>query len=177
DLAIIGAGFIGLELAASARRRGVKVTVIEAQPRILMRGVPEPIATVVTQRHRAAGVDLRLGSRIAAFDGREDGVTILLQNGERIDAGLVVVGIGAQPVTGLAETAGLAIDNGIAVDRFLTTSDPDIFAAGDCCSFALPLYGGRRVRLESWRSAQDQGALAARNMLDAAEPVTSVPWF
>lgn len=177
DLTIVGAGFIGLELAASARRRGLKVTVIETQPRILMRGVSEPIAAVVAQRHRAEGVDLRTACRIAGFAGRPGGVTITLDGGERIDAGLVVVGIGALPVTGLAEAAGLAVDNGIAVDRFLTTSDPDIFAAGDCCSFPLDLYGGRRVRLESWRSAQEQGALAARNMLGAAEPVSSVPWF
>lgn len=177
DLTIVGAGFIGLELAASARRRGVKVTVIEAQPRILMRGVPDPIAAVVAQRHRAEGVDLRTACRIAGFAGRPGGVTITLDGGERIDAGLAVVGIGALPVTGLAEAAGLAVDNGVVVDRLLTTSDPDIFAAGDCCSFPLDLYGGRRVRLESWRSAQEQGALAARNMLGAAEPVSSVPWF
>ncbi|BCH29949.1 ferredoxin reductase [Mesorhizobium sp. L-8-10] len=177
DLAIIGAGFIGLELAASARRRGVKVTVIEAQPRILMRGVPEPIAAVVAQRHRDEGVDLRTACRIAGFAGRPDGVTILLEGGERIDAGLVVVGIGALPVTGLAEAAGLAVDNGVVVDRLLATSDPDIFAAGDCCSFPLALHGGRRVRLESWRSAQEQGALAAHNMLGTADPVSSAPWF
>jgi 3-phenylpropionate/trans-cinnamate dioxygenase ferredoxin reductase subunit len=77
----------------------------------------------------------------------------------------------------LAASAGLAIENGIAVDRFLRTSDPDIFAAGDCCSFPLEIYGGRRVRLESWRNAQDQGTLAAKNMLGLEEPVSAVPWF
>ena len=88
-----------------------------------------------------------------------------------------MIGIGAVPVTGLAEEAGLAIENGISVDRFLRTSDPDIYAAGDCCSFPLEIYGGRRVRLESWRNAQDQGTLAAKNMLGAEEPVSAVPWF
>ena len=88
-----------------------------------------------------------------------------------------MIGIGAMPVTQLAESAGLTLDNGIAVDEFLRTSDPDIFAAGDCCSFPLAIYGGRRVRLESWRNAQDQGTLAARNMLGAGEPISAVPWF
>ncbi|KAB2862650.1 MAG: ferredoxin reductase, partial [Bauldia sp.] len=88
-----------------------------------------------------------------------------------------VVGIGAVPVTGLAEAAGLALDNGIAVDACLRTSDPDVFAAGDCCSFPLALYGGRRVRLESWRNAVDQAGLAARNLLGAEDPIASVPWF
>ncbi len=77
----------------------------------------------------------------------------------------------------MPKSAGLAVENGIAVDRFLRTSDPDIFAAGDCCSFPLEIYGGRRVRLESWRNAQDQGTLAAKNMLGAEEPVSAVPWF
>jgi len=176
-IAIVGAGFIGLELAASARRRGAKVTILEAQPRILMRGVPGEIASVVADRHLREGVDLRCGSRITSFTGRPDGVTIELEGSDKIDADLVVVGIGAAPIVGLAERAGLAIDNGIAVDAFLATSDPDIFAAGDCCSFPLSLYAGRRVRLESWRSAQEQGSLAARNMLGAAEAVSSVPWF
>jgi 3-phenylpropionate/trans-cinnamate dioxygenase ferredoxin reductase subunit len=94
-----------------------------------------------------------------------------------MDADLVIVGIGAIPNTALAEAAGLAIANGIASDDRLRTSDPLIFAAGDCCSFPLALYGGRRVRLESWRNARDQGALAGRNMAGADEPHAAVPWF
>jgi 3-phenylpropionate/trans-cinnamate dioxygenase ferredoxin reductase subunit len=89
----------------------------------------------------------------------------------------VLVGIGAIPNTALAEAAGLKVDNGIAVNERLETSSPDIYAAGDCCSFPLALYGGRRVRLESWRNAQEQGNLAAANMLGAGEVVASVPWF
>ena len=88
-----------------------------------------------------------------------------------------MIGVGAVPATGLAEAAGLALDNGIAVDARLRSSDPHIFAAGDCCSFPLALYGGRRVRLEAWRNAQEQGALAARNMLGAGEAYDAVPWF
>jgi 3-phenylpropionate/trans-cinnamate dioxygenase ferredoxin reductase subunit len=176
-LVIVGAGFIGLELAASARRRCARVTVVEALPRILMRSVPETIARVLADRHRREGVDLHCGSRIRSVDSRSSGVTVALESGDEIAADLLVAGIGVMPRTILAEQARLAIDNGIAVDTFLATSDPDIFAAGDCCSFPLAAYGGRRMRLESWRSAQEQGGLAARNMLGAKEPIVSVPWF
>ncbi|MER9179395.1 FAD-dependent oxidoreductase [Mesorhizobium sp. M0767] len=176
-IAIIGGGFIGLELAAAARRLGAAVTVIEAQPRILMRGVPAEIAEVIHQAHEAEGVKILCGEGIAAIadDGAE--VRIALAGGHDIVADLAVIGIGAVPVTGLAAEAGLTVDNGIAVDAELRTSDRDIFAAGDCCSFPLAVYGGRRVRLEAWRNAQEQGALAARNMLGASESHAAVPWF
>ena len=177
SLAVIGGGFIGLELAASARKRGADVTVIEAQPRILMRGVPEEIAEVIAARHRGEGVTLSCGRGLKSIAEREGKVFIELTDGETLQADLAVIGIGAQPVTALAEAAGLALDNGIAVDATLATSDPDVFAAGDCCSFPLAIYGGRRVRLECWRNAGDQGALAAANMLGKGEAISSVPWF
>lgn len=176
-VAIIGGGFIGLELAAAARKLGADVTVIEAQPRILMRGVPAEIAAIIHHAHEAEGVCILTGQGIAAIadDGAE--VRITLADAREIVADLAVIGIGAVPVTALAAEAGLTIDNGIAVDAELRTSDPDIFAAGDCCSFPLAVYGGRRVRLEAWRNAQEQGALAARNMLGAGEAHIAVPWF
>jgi len=176
-VAIIGGGFIGLELAASSRKLGATVTVIEAQPRILMRGVPAEIAEIIHKAHEAEDVTVLTGRGIAAIadDGNE--VRITLADGQEIAADLAVIGIGAVPVTALAAEAGLAIDNGIAVDAQLRSSDPDIFAAGDCCSFPLAVYGGRRVRLEAWRNAQEQGALAARNMLGAGEAHAAVPWF
>ncbi|WP_164781822.1 FAD-dependent oxidoreductase [Mesorhizobium sp. M7A.F.Ca.MR.148.00.0.0] len=176
-IAIIGGGFIGLELAAAARKLGAAVTVIEAQPRILMRGVPAEIAEIIHDAHVAEGVDILCGDGIASIadDGNE--VRIALAGGREIVADLAIIGIGAVPVTGLAAEAGLAIDNGIAVDAQLRSSDPDIYAAGDCCSFPLAVYGGRRVRLEAWRNAQEQGALAARNMLGAGEAHAAVPWF
>ncbi|RWX65778.1 ferredoxin reductase [Mesorhizobium sp. M4B.F.Ca.ET.089.01.1.1] len=176
-VAIIGGGFIGLELAASSRKLGATVTVIEAQPRILMRGVPAEIAAVIHKAHEAEGVTILAGQGIEAIadDGKE--VRISLTGGQQIVADLAVIGIGAVPVTGLAAEAGLAVDNGIAVDAELRTADPDIFAAGDCCSFPLAVYGGRRVRLEAWRNAQEQGALAAKNMLGASEAHAAVPWF
>jgi 3-phenylpropionate/trans-cinnamate dioxygenase ferredoxin reductase subunit len=177
-VAILGGGFIGLEIAASARKRGAQVTVIEALPRILMRGVPEEIARVIDARHRAEGVVLACGKGLLALKENTSGIEITLSDGSVINADLLVIGIGAVPVTDLAQKAGLAIENGIAVDQELRTSDPDVYAAGDCCSFPLPIYGGgRRVRLECWRNAQDQGALAARNMLGAGESVSAVPWF
>ncbi|HEV7322525.1 MAG TPA: FAD-dependent oxidoreductase [Ensifer sp.] len=176
-LAIIGGGFIGLELAATARGLGAGVVLLEGLPRILSRGVPEDIAAVVAERHRAEGVEIRCGTKIERIDADDRAARILLAGGEAIDADLVVVGIGAVPNTGLAESAGLSIENGIAVDATLRTSDPDIYAAGDCCSFPLSHYDGRRVRLEAWRNAQDQGVLVAGNLLGASEAIASVPWF
>jgi len=176
-VAIVGGGFIGLELAASARKRGAEAVIIEAQPRILMRGVPEAIADVIAARHGAAGAELICGQGIAGIAAGDKGVVVTLADGRRIEADFALIGIGSQPSVALAERAGLAIENGIAVDSVLRTSDPDIFAAGDCCSFPLEIYGGRRVRLESWRNAQDQGAHAAKNMLGAGEVFGVVPWF
>ncbi|NVD39811.1 FAD-dependent oxidoreductase [Ensifer sp. HO-A22] len=176
-IAIIGGGFIGLELAATARKRGADVVLLEGLPRVLSRGVPEEIATVVAERHRLEGVDIRCNVRILGIEAGEERAKIDLGDGGLLEADLVVVGIGAVPNTALAEAAGLFVDNGIAVDETLCTSDPNIFAAGDCCSFPLGHYGGRRIRLEAWRNAQDQGTLAAANLLGAAEPIASVPWF
>ncbi|MGK9286928.1 NAD(P)/FAD-dependent oxidoreductase [Sinorhizobium meliloti] len=175
-LAIIGGGFIGLELAATARRLGAEVVLVEGLPRVLSRGVPEEIAAFVAERHRQEGVEIICGVQIAAIEEVAGGARLLLSDGV-VEAELVVVGIGAVPNTELAEAARLAIENGIAVDERLCTSDPDIYAAGDCCSFPLPHYGGRRVRLEAWRNAQDQGALAAANLMGAGETMASIPWF
>lgn len=176
-IAIIGGGFIGLELAATARMQGAAVTVVEGLERVLKRGVPEEVAQVVTRRHQAEGVDLRCGVAIASLADEGGKAIIHLADGGMIEADLVLVGIGAMPNVALAERAGIRIENGIAVDEYLRTSAPDIFAAGDCCSFSLAIYDGRRVRLESWRNAQEQGTLAAANMLDHDEAVSAVPWF
>lgn len=174
---IVGGGFIGLEFAAAARLHGARVTVLEALPRLLSRAVPADLAAILDARHRIEGVDIRLGASLTAIEDGIRNTTLHLADGSCIDADLVLVGIGAVPETALAISAGLAIDNGIAVDLHLATSDPMILAAGDCCSFPLPQYGGRRVRLESWRNAQQQGELAARNMLGANEAISAVPWF
>lgn len=169
-IAVIGGGFIGLELAALAAEAGCRVTVVEAAPRLMARAVPEAIAAAVADRHLAAGVDLRLGAGIAAVDA--GGVTLV--DGGRLDADLVVAGVGAVPQTGLAEAAGLATDNGIVVDGRLATADPAIFAAGDCAAFP---WRGRRIRLESWRNACDQAEHVAATMLGGTEDFDRVPWF
>ncbi|MBB3644012.1 3-phenylpropionate/trans-cinnamate dioxygenase ferredoxin reductase subunit [Rhizobium sp. BK619] len=176
-IAIIGGGFIGLELAATARILGAEVTVIEGLERVLKRGVPEEIADLLTERHRAEGVDIRCGVSIERLTEEGGKALIRLSGGEVIESDLALVGIGARPNVEIAEKAGLTVENGIAVDVNLKTSAPDVFAAGDCCSFPLSIYGGRRVRLESWRNAQEQGTLAAANMLGLDEAVSAVPWF
>jgi 3-phenylpropionate/trans-cinnamate dioxygenase ferredoxin reductase subunit len=174
---IIGAGFIGLELAASARQRGANVCVIEAQSRILKRGVPEEIAAAVAARHSSEGVEILCDSSIAAIEERSSIIRVQTRDGHQFEADICIVGIGVMPATDLARAAELEVENGIAVDDCLQTSDPDIFAAGDCCSFPLGIYDGLRARLESWRSAQEHGVLAARNMLGANLRHDAVPWF
>jgi 3-phenylpropionate/trans-cinnamate dioxygenase ferredoxin reductase subunit len=176
-LLLIGGGFIGLEIAASARARGMTVTLLEGAPRILQRGVPEAAAQRIAARHVEAGVRIVTDARITAIEDVGGRQAVLLGDGSRIEADAVVAGIGAVPNTELAEASGLAVANGIAVDATLCTNDPDIFAAGDCCSFPHPLYGGRRIRLEAWRNAQDQGTVAGRNMLGHGEAYAAVPWF
>jgi len=176
-IVIIGGGFVGLELAATARALGTDVTVLEGLERVLKRGVPEEVAGVICERHSLEGVDIRCGVAITAITEDDERATIQLADGDIVEANLVLVGIGATPNTELAARAGLQIDNGIAVDEFLRTSAPDVYAAGDCCSFPLAIYGGRRVRRESWRNAQEQGALVAANMMGLGEAVSAVPWF
>ena len=176
-VAILGGGFIGLELAASARKLGATVTLVEGLPRVLSRGVPAEIAEIVAHRHAAEGVEILCGAKIASVEELPGEVRLTLEGGRVVAASLLVVGIGAVPNTELAEAAGLTVENGISVDGMLRTSDPDIFAAGDCTSYPLPLYGERRIRLESWRNAQEQGQLAAANMLGGADVHAAVPWF
>jgi 3-phenylpropionate/trans-cinnamate dioxygenase ferredoxin reductase subunit len=176
-LAVIGGGFIGLEVTASAVERGATVTLIEAAPRLLSRGVPPPIAERLRERHVRAGVDIRLNALVERIEADAGGFGVVLGDGTRIGCDAVIAGIGAIPETRLAETGGLELDNGIAVDATFRTSDSDIFAAGDCCSFPHALFGGRRIRLEAWRNAQEQGAAAARSMLGGNEPYAAVPWF
>ena len=176
-VAIIGGGFIGLELAATFRLSGAVDPGVVVRRRILWRGVPEQLAALLHERHASEGVMFHCGVAIQSVSRTADSVAISLAGGTEIQADIVIIGIGAVPNTELAEASGLAVGNGIVVDRHLATSDPDIFAAGDCCNFPLSLYDDRRVRLESWRSAQEQGALAAANMLGSPTAVAAVPWF
>ena len=175
-IAVIGAGFIGLEIAAAAVARGCEAIVLEAAPRALMRAVPAVIAERLIERHRQAGVDVRFNVRLECMTGgtRVDGVKLV--DGAAIACDAVVAGVGVRPRTALAEAAGLDVVDGIAVDETLRTSDPFIYAAGDVCSFPHPLFD-RRVRLECWRNAEDQACAVARNMLGHEERFAAVPWF
>lgn len=172
-IVVIGGGFIGLELASSASKLGCTVSLIEAQPRILMRGVPEPIAKIVHDAHIAAGVTMIIGTGISHLTEN----AVHLTDGRVIEADTIIAGIGASPETKLAADAGLTIENGIACNAKMQTSDPDIYAAGDCASFPHEQMGGKRIRLEAWRSAQEQAATAAANMLGGNKAHTNVPWF
>jgi 3-phenylpropionate/trans-cinnamate dioxygenase ferredoxin reductase component len=176
-VAVIGGGFIGLELASSAAALGGRVTVIELGPRLMGRAVPARVAAVMAQRHVAAGVDIRCGTGVTGLAQTASGVTITLAEGGTVEADVVVAGVGAAPETSLAETAGIETADGIVVDARFATSAPDVFAAGDCCRYPHPLYGGRPLRLESWRAAQEHGAAAARAMLGGTETYACVPWF
>lgn len=175
-IAIIGAGFIGLEVAASAIQRGCEVVVLEAAPRALMRAVPGSVAERIVDLHRSRGVDLRFGVKIVRFVGKDEIIGVELAGSEVLACDAVIVGIGVTPSTGLAEQAGLEVADGIVVDGNLRTSDALIFAAGDACSFIHPLFD-KRIRLECWKSAEDQAQVAALNMLGHDETCNSVPWF
>jgi 3-phenylpropionate/trans-cinnamate dioxygenase ferredoxin reductase subunit len=174
-LLVVGGGYIGLEAAAVAAAKGLQVTLIEAAPRILQRVAAPATADHFRALHRSQGVDIREGvtlHRLLADGGRVSGAE--LQDGQRIDADVVLVGIGVHPNVELAEAAGLAVDNGIVVDEFCRTADAHILAAGDCCSFP---FRGRRIRLESVQNANDQAAVAAHVVAGKATPYAALPWF
>lgn len=172
-IVIIGGGFIGLELASSAKKRGCDVTLIEAQPRILMRGVTKAIAKVVHDKHVSEGVKLLTGTGITKLEKH----AVHLVDGRIIAADTIIAGIGAAPEVALAAEAGLEIENGIACDENMRSSDPHVFAAGDCANFPHGLFGAKRTRLEAWRSATDQANTAAVNMLGGSKIHIAIPWF
>ncbi len=171
---VIGAGFIGLEFAAVAAERGISVTVIEAAPRPLMRGVSAVMSDHLAAVHRGWGTRLLTGTGVRAVvgDGRAEGVET--SEGEVIAADLVLVAIGVVPNTRLALEAGLEVGNGIVVDGLLSTGDPLISAIGDCASFPM---GGQMVRLESVQNASDQARSLADRLLGKPVPYARLPWF
>jgi len=171
---IVGGGYIGLEAAAVAASRGLDVTLVEAAPRILQRVAAPETADYVRALHARHGVRIieGVGLNRLTGDGRVTGA--MLSDGRRLQADFVIVGIGVDPVTDLAEAAGIEIDNGIKVDALGRTSVPDVWAAGDCASFP---YRGARVRLESVPNAIDQAAIVAANILGANTPYQAEPWF
>ena len=176
-LAVIGGGWIGLEIAAAARQAGLQVTVLESLELPLLRVLGREMAQVFADLHRSAGVDLRLGVRIEEIISTGSIATgVRLADGTLIGADAVVAGIGATPRTELAEQAGLEIGNGIVTTAALRTSDPDIFAAGDVASAFHPLLG-HHVRVEHWANALKQPAVAAAAMLDQDARYEELPYF
>ena len=171
-IAIIGGGFIGLEVAASAVRRGCRVTVLEAESRVLARGMPPEVSEWVDRLHRAAGVDIKLDALVKSLHQNGSAVTIAGADWA-LDADAVLVGIGARPNVELAAEAGIELKDGILVDYQCRTSDPAIFAAGEVTSHPL-MYGPER-RIESWKSSGEQGAIAARAMAGETVSFDEVP--
>ncbi len=171
---IVGGGYIGLEAAAVAARRGLTVTLIEAAPRILQRVASPETSAWFRALHAAHGVTVLEGVGLDRLEGEGEVRAARLADGREVPADLVIVGIGIQPNIELAEAAGLAIENGIRTDGLGRTSDPCVWAAGDCASFP---HAGGRIRLESVGNAIDQAEVVAANMLGAGQPYLARPWF
>lgn len=173
---VIGGGFIGLEIAAAARERGMEVVVVETADRVLSRIVPAVIAERVVALHTEHGVPIRTGTTVTSVQDEGSSIGASLSDGESLVVDSVVAGVGAEPVTEIATAAGLLVEDGIVVDEQLRTSDPRIWAAGDCATFP-DVRSGQRVRVESWRNAHDQAVTVAASMTGGEEPHVAVPWF
>jgi len=175
-VAVIGAGWIGTEVAASASQLGASVAVVEHGSVPLERVLGLEVGTVYRDLHADHGIDLHFGVGVDSIRGREAVEEVRLTDGTVLPADLVVVGVGVMPRTELAEAAGLALDNGIVVDEHLATSTPGVYAAGDVANAFHPLYR-KSVRLEHWSAALNQGPVAARNMLGELTVYDKVPYF
>lgn len=179
---VVGAGFIGSEVAATARRRGIEVTILEALPVPLGRALGEEMGRVCAALHRDEGVDLRLGTGVDGFEGTERVEAVRLADGSRVEADVVVVGIGVRPATDWLEGSGLTLRDGVVCDdRSAALGAPGVVAAGDVARWPNPLFG-EEMRVEHWTNAVEQGDAAARNLLawargEPGEPFAPVPYF
>ncbi len=178
---VVGAGFIGSEVAATCRGRGLDVTVLEALPQPMVRGLGPMLGAVCAQLHRDHGVDLHLGAGVEGFEGDGRVERVRLVDGRTIEADLVVVGIGVVPATGWLEGSGLTLDNGVVCDATLRAA-PGVVAAGDVCRWPNPRFDGELMRLEHWTNAAEQGVAAGLRLVRAgageagAEPFAPVPF-
>ena len=178
NVVIVGAGFIGLEIAATATAMGTAVHVVEWANRPMARVVSEPVSSFFANMHCAAGVQLSLGVSVAQIIGSEGRVKqIQLSDGRQLPADIVILGIGAQARDELGSAAGLACGNGIEVNEMMTTSDPSISAIGDCALHQNSFAGNRPFRLESIQNAVDQGRVVARKLVNKPARYDTVPWF
>ncbi|KWE56663.1 pyridine nucleotide-disulfide oxidoreductase [Burkholderia ubonensis] len=175
-VAVLGGGFIGLEVAAAARQLGCAVTVIDPAARLLQRALPDVVGAFAQRMHDGRGVEFRLSALPRAIRRGAAGGAVVETDGGDVTADIVVVGIGVVPNVELAQAAGLDVDNGVRVDAGCRTSDPAIFAAGEVTMHFNPLLG-RHVRIESWQVAENQPAVAAANALGADEAYAELPWL
>jgi 3-phenylpropionate/trans-cinnamate dioxygenase ferredoxin reductase subunit len=175
-LVVVGAGWIGAEVAASARQRGLDVTVLDPLSVPLERVLGAELGAFYRDVHVDHGVRMLMDTGVEAFEGTTKVERVRTSDGQSIDCDFVVVGVGVQPRTQLAEQAGIAVDNGVLADAQLRTSAPGVLAAGDVANAEHPFYG-RRIRVEHWSNALNQGPSAARNMLDRDEPYARLPYF
>ena len=173
---VVGAGWIGAEVAASARQRGLEVTIVGPDAVPLERVLGHEVGGVYRDIHADHGVRMVMEARVEAFEGDEAVERVRTSDGRNVDCDFVVVGIGVQPRTELAARAGLAIGDGVLVDGSLQTSAPGVFAAGDVAAARHPFYG-QRLRVEHWANALHQGPVAARNMIGAGQVYDSLPYF
>jgi 3-phenylpropionate/trans-cinnamate dioxygenase ferredoxin reductase component len=174
---VVGAGFIGLEFAATARAKGLEVDVVELGPRVMARAVTAEISAFFQERHAAAGIRIHFGVQATGIEGDGTNVTgVSLSDGRHIPADLVVVGVGVLPNVELAAEAGLPVASGIIVDEQLLTSDPNISAIGDCALFASPRFGAP-LRLESVQNAADHARCVAARLTGNAKTYDGLPWF
>ncbi len=173
---IVGGGWIGLECAATLTKMGCKSIVVEAASRLCGRAVTPEISNWMLNYHSKNGVDIRLNTGIELFEGKENLESALLSNGKKVDCTIAVVGIGVIPNSEIASVSGIDVDNGIVVNEKTQTSDPDIYAAGDVANHPNAILE-RRLRLESYENAQNQGIAAGKAMLGGTEPYSEIPWF
>lgn len=176
DLAIVGAGYIGLEVAAVAAKRGLKVTVLELADRVMSRVTSPTVSHFFEDLHRANGVDVRLGAALEALEGGDAVEAVRLGNGERLACDMAVIGVGVIPNAELAAEAGLAVDDGVVVDEFARTADEAVYAVGDCTRHPCRYFGGA-LRLESVHNALEQAKTAAAAICGAPVAYDQVPWF
>jgi 3-phenylpropionate/trans-cinnamate dioxygenase ferredoxin reductase component len=176
-LVVIGGGYIGLEVAAVARKAGLEVTILEAANRVLARVAPAAVSAFFEGLHIEAGVSVITGAKVTAIVGDTQVTGVALADGSVIGADVVLVGIGIIPNAELARDAGITAPDGIETDKDARTSDPAVFAIGDCASRPLVHYGDRRARLESVHNALEQGKLAAAAILGLPRPTEETPWF